>query len=320
MEVLNYFKSIAQVMLQIFFLGLVGFGLARRKVLSRDGVSGLAGFLIIVTFPALIFSEIISKFSFSLYPDWWIFPLVSLAITGLGLFVGYVFSHSLKDARTKREFIGLAGFQNAGYLPLSLLGWLLPKEQLSVMLIYLFLFLLGFNLIIWSWGAYFLSARKLKRFSFSSLFSPPVIATLFGFLFIFLKAHRFIPGGVLSPLAMLGNCSFPLAMVVVGASLAELSGAKAPDKKVMFRLILAKLILLPCIGLLLLSYFRLPYLVGLLVILELAVPSANSLAIITRQYAQEERIISRGIFISHIASLITLPLFLAAYNLIVFGR
>jgi predicted permease len=320
MEISSYFKSISQAMLQLFFLGLVGFALAKRRVLLKEGVNGLAGFLIVITFPCLVFTEVIGRFSFSAYPDWWLFPLMSLAVSGLGLFVGYVFSAPLKDAQIKREFIGLTGFQNSGYLPLALLGWLLPKEQLGIMLIYLFLFLLGFNLVIWSWGVYFLSAHKLKKFSFSSLFSPPVIAVLLGFLFIFLKAHRFVSKGFLAPLEMLGKCSFPLAMVVVGAGLAELSGTKSVDKKVMLRLVLAKLILLPSIGLLWLGYFRLPYLVGLLVILELAVPSANSLAVIARQYAQGEKIISRGIFISHITSLVTLPLFLAAYNLIVFRR
>lgn len=305
-------------MLQIFFLGLIGFVLARKKALSGEGIAGLTSFLIVVTFPALIFWQVITKFSFALYPDWWIFSLASLVITALGLSAGFLFSQSLKDVQEKREFISLVGFQNSGYLPLSLLGWLLPKEQLSVMLIYLFLFLLGFNLVIWSWGVYFLSARKLKHFSLGSLFSPPVIATLLGFAFISLKINWLIPKFILSPLEMLGNCSFPLAMIVVGAGLAELACAKPLNKNIMLKLILAKLVALPFLGLVFLSYFKLPYWMGLLIILELAMPSANSLAVIVKRYSQEERIISQGIFITHIVSLLTLPVFLALLNGVVF--
>ena len=305
-------------MLQIFFLGLIGFILARKKALSREGIAGLTLFLIGVTFPSLIFWQIITKFSFTLYPDWWIFSLASLVITALGLSAGFLFSQSLKDAQEKREFISLVGFQNSGYLPLALLGWLLPKGQLNVMLIYLFLFLLGFNLVIWSWGVYFLSARKLKHFSLGSLFSPPVIATLLGFAFISLKINWLIPKFILSPLEMLGNCSFPLAMIVVGATLAELAPAKPLDKNIILKLILAKLVALPLLGLLFLNYFKLPYLMGLLIILELAMPSANSLAVIVKRYSQEERIISQGILITHIVSLLTLPVFLALLNGVVF--
>lgn len=307
-------------MLQIFWLGLIGFVLVRRRMLSEEGLSGLSRFLIGVSFPALIFWQMITKFSFSIYPDWWLFSLASLSLSAAGLLTGWVFSIGVKEAQERRELVSLIGFQNAGYLPLALLGWILPKEQLGIMLIYLFLFLLGFNLVIWSWGVYFLSGHKLKKFSLAGLFSPPVIAVLLGFGFILLRINRFLPKFVLLPLEGLGNCSFPLAMVVVGASLAELKPSPSPQIKLIIKLILAKLIVLPSIGLLFVSYFHLPYLMGLLIILELAVPSANSLVIIARQYAQGEKLISQGILYTHIACLITLPIFLFTYNLIVFNR
>ena len=317
MEILGYFKSIAQAMLQSFFLGAVGFFLVRRKILSSQGLDGLSRFLIEVSFPALIFWQIVTKFSFELYSNWWLFVLLSLTITALGLALGYLFGFSVKDSHIRREFISLVAFQNSGYLPLVLLGWIVPREQLSTVLIYLFMFLLGFNLVIWSWGVYFLSEHKLKYFSLPSLFSPPVIATLSGFLFVLLKINKALPAFILSPLEMLGNCSFPLAIVVVGASLADLYVYRMPDKKLVLKLILAKLLLLPAMGLLFLGYVQVPYFIGLLIILELAVPSATSLAVIVRRYGRQEKIISEGIFISHIVSLATLPLALALFNWIV---
>lgn len=324
MKLLFYFNSVSQVMLQIFLLGLVGFVLTRRKLLSREGLTGLTTFLIGVSFPALIFWQVITKFSFSLYPQWWIFPLISLAITILGLAIGYIFSLTRQDVKHRREFISLVGFQNAGYMPLILLNRIVSNNEADTVLIYLFLFLLGFNLIIWSWGVFFLCGREKKDFSLGSLFSPPVVAVLLGFLLVALRINLMIPGFVLKPLKMLGNCSFPLAVVVVGASLAELClptgqaglPAKLSDKRIIFKLILAKLIVLPLLGLLLIRGLRPPYLVGLLIILELTVPSANSLAVISRRYCPEDKIISQGIFFSHIASLVTIPLFLALFNLI----
>ena len=317
MDVSLYFKSITQAMLQIFLLGLLGFMLVRRKALSSEGLNGLTNFFINIVFPVLIFWQIVTKFKFEVYPNWWMFPLASFGITSVGLLIGFLFSFSVKDIQAKREFICLTGFQNSGYLPLVLLGWIIPREHLSAVLIYLFLFLLGFNLVIWSWGVFFLSARKAQRFSLRSLFSPPVAAMLAGFGFVVLKINTLIPHFILSPLESLGNCSFPLAIVVVGGSLAELYSLQSPDKKTIAMLVFAKLFVLPLLGLLFLCLVRLPYLIGLLIILELAVPSATNLAIISRKYSQSEKLIGQGVFFTHIVSLATLPLFLSAFNLIV---
>lgn len=320
MEFFSYFISIFQAMLQIFFLGLIGFFLVRRKMLTQEGLSGLTNFFIVIVFPALIFGQIVTKFRFESYPRWWVFPILSLIITGLGLLVGYLSSGNLKDRQIRREFICLTGFQNSGYLPLVLLRWIVPPEDLSTILIYLFLFILSFNLVIWSWGVYFLSARPTRRFPLGSLFSPPVAAILIGFLFVVLKINALLPQCILLPIEMLGNCSFPLAIVVVGATLAQAHPLKQLEKKNVVRLILAKLLVLPLLGLAFLTYFKLPYLIGLLIILELALPSGVNLAIISRRYSSSERLISQGIFFTHIVSLVTLPLFLAGFNFIVMRR
>lgn len=307
-------------MLQVFVLGVAGFVLVKKGILSPPGLDALTDFFIGLVFPALIFSQIIREFDFREVGYWWLFPLLSLGVTALGLLAGYGFSFNLKEKQARREFIVLSGFQNSGYLPLVLLKGILPPEQLGPMLIYLFLFLLGFNLVIWSWGVSFLSGRKSERFSWASLFSPPVLAVISGLVFVILKIVRFIPQFILLPIEMLGNCSFPLAMVVVGASLAQLYNRQELDLRNIVKLSLLKLCLLPLLGLLFLSLVRLPYLIGLLLILELAVPCATNLAIISRKYARQEKIISHGIFFTHILSLITLPVFLTLFNIIVSRR
>ncbi len=315
-----YFSAISQAMLQVFVLGLVGFVLVKKGILSPPGLDGLTNFFIGLVFPALIFSQIIREFDSRAVGNWWLFPLLSLGVTALGLLAGYGFSFNLKEKQTRREFIALSGFQNSGYLPLVLLKGILPPGQLGPMLIYLFLFLLGFNLVIWSWGVSFLAGRKSERFPWASLFSPPVLAVILGLGFVMLKIVRFIPQFILLPIEMLGNCSFPLAMVVVGASLSQLYNRQELDWRNIVKLSLIKLCFLPLLGLLFVSFVRLPYLIGLLLVLELSAPSATNLAIIARKYARQEKIISQGIFFSHILSLITLPVFLTLFNIIVSRR
>jgi hypothetical protein len=157
-----------------------------------------------------------------------------------------------------------------------------------------------------------LSFHESKKFEMATFFSPPVISTLFSLVIIFFGLNSFIPDVVLRPLRLVGDCTLPLAMIVVGGSLASIH-LRHIDKKAVFLIVLAKLIILPALGIWLIIKFRLPQLVGLLIIMELAVPPATSLSVILRHYKKEDLLISQGIFVGHIASLITLPIFLSLY-------
>ncbi len=76
------------------------------------------------------------------------FPLISIAITAAGLLAGLIFAKFIPDGQQRMQFISLVGFQNSGYLPLALVAALLGPQRLGTIFIYLFLFLMGFNLLI----------------------------------------------------------------------------------------------------------------------------------------------------------------------------
>lgn len=306
------FKVTGFAVLEIFILGALGFFLVKKKILGDTGLDSLSRLTIEITLPILIFCQLIKDFTFHVYANWWIFPLISIAITVLGLVVGVVFSFFIHGAEHKLQFTSLVTFQNSGYLPLALIGALLPKEQADVMFMYLFLFLLGFNLVMFSFGSYMLTFKQSKKFEMVSLFSPPVVATLATLLLILIGFDKFVPEFIFKPLKLVGSCTLPLAMLVVGGNLAQIHLGHI-DKKAIFLLVIAKLLILPVLGLVLLAKFKLPELIGLLVILELAVPSATLLSVINRHQKKEDLLIGQGIFFSHIFSLISLPVVLSLY-------
>jgi len=297
---------------QLFILGGMGFFLIKRKIVNLNDLNTLTKLVVKFCLPAMIFSQLMQNFDFTLYKNWWFFPLLSIGISISGLIVGAIFLPFLKNLEYKKQFLSLVTFQNSGYLPLVLVSAILPKDKLPVMFIYIFLFLLGFNFIIWSIGVYLITFSRSRRFEWESFFSPPVVATILSLFLIYLKLNKYIPNFVYKPLSMLGDSTLPLAMLVVGGSLAELSFKKT-DKRAILFLVLAKLIIMPILGLLFIIRFKPDELLGLLLIIELAVPSATSLSLITRHYQKEDLIVSAGIFWTHIISLLTLPLFLSLY-------
>lgn len=313
---LESFKITGLAVAQIFLLGAIGYFLMKKNILGEAGFDSLSRLALDITLPILIFCQLIKDFSFSLYPNWWVFPLMGVAITVIGLAIGSMFVGFINGHQHRLQFLSLIAFQNSGYLPLALIGALLPKEKISAMFIYLFLFLLGFNLVMFSFGVYMLAFSRENKFEWQSLFSPPVLATLFSLLLILAGLNRLIPEFVLKPLKMVGDCTLPLAMLVVGGNLAEIHLGRI-DKKAIVLMTLAKLIVMPALGLALVMKFKFPELIGLLILIELAVPAAVNLSVIIRHYKKEDLLISQGIFFSHILSLVSIPIFLSLYFMII---
>jgi len=309
---LEHFKITGLAMAQIFILGALGYCLVRKNILSHGGLDALSRLVIDIIFPALIFTQLIENFSFSLYSDWWIFPLISISITISGFLVGFFLLKLIKQKDNKLQFLSLVGFQNSGYLPLALVASIYSGQELNNFFIYIFMFLLGFDLVAWSLGIFMLTYENKAKFKLKNIFSPPVIANLSTLVLIALGINRFIPEIILKPVKMVGNCTLPLALMVVGGNIALINLQKI-DKKAVFTLLLGKLIILPALGLIVVLKLNLPQVFGFLIVMQLAMPSATSLSVIVRRYGRQDALISQGVFFSHILSLITIPLFLGLY-------
>ena len=309
---LEQFKITGLAMAQIFFLGGLGYILVKQNMLSHKGLDALSRLVIQIIFPALILAQMLKNFSFSLYPDWWIFPLISLVITVGGLGVGWGLLKISGLKTNKLQFLSLVAFQNSGYLPLAIAAAIFTGQQANDIFIFIFLFLLGFDLVAWSLGIYMLTYERQVKFKLSSLFSPPVIANLTCLVLIALGLNKLIPDVLFKPLSMVGNCTLPLAMLVVGGN-AALVQLKNIDKKITFIFLLGKLIILPVFGIFIVLKLGLPYLLGFLIVMQLAMPSATSLSVIIRRFNKPDALISQGVFFSHIVGLFTIPIFLSLY-------
>ena len=169
---------------------------------------------------------------------------------------------------------------------------------------------------MWSAGVYMLTFSRAKKFEMGSFFCPPVIATLFSLVFIFFGFYKFVPAAAIRPLRMLGDCTLPLALMVVGGNLAQIS-LKRIDKRTLLLALLAKMLILPALGLLIVFKFRFTELLGLLILIQLAMPPATSSSLIIGHYKKDDLCISQGIFFGHLLSLVTLPVFLSLYFMLV---
>jgi len=312
MNFVTMFQTTLIATLQIFMMGAVGYFLVRRKIIDDSGLVMLSKLVISLFFPVFSFYQLIKHFSFASYPHWWIFPLVSLCVTAGGFLLGWLMTGLFKGISYKKDFVAVVGFQNSGFIPLMLAATMFSGQVAQELYICIFLFLIGFDLVLWSFGIWFLTHHKVDKFDLKNLLISPFTAIVASLILIALGLDRFIPSFVMKPAEMFGACALPLAVMVVGGNLA-LIDIFAVEKKEITLAVLSKLVFLPALALLAVLALGVRGPIGFLIIMQAAVPSANSLSVIARRHQIEDKFLNQGVLFTNVFSVFTLPVFLTVY-------
>lgn len=303
--------SLAVIKLSI--IALFGFCLYKKKFITEEILRFLTFFVINFAVPSLMFSYLIENYRVILTHSIWIFVVLSAGIFLGGCALCFIVS-SKRSHKLKREFTSLVSFQNAGYLPMNIAFFLFPSGIREEFLVYIFLYLLGFNIIMWSVGSFFIFKKKGEEFRLKSILTPPIIGTAAALLLVYVNIAKFIPSWIITPVKMVGEVSFVFSMIVLGCWL-----AKVKLYGISKRLFLVgeaaflKLIILPFLVLAGLIKFEIFSLLGVFIILQAAMPSAASLPIIVNLRDADSEFVSQGVFITHVLSIFTIPVWLGLY-------
>jgi hypothetical protein len=161
------------------------------------------------------------------------------------------------------------------------------------------------NLFCFSVGILMI-APKGTKLKITALWNPTVVASVAALLLYLMPIS--LPAAVNDGLSLLGSATIPLAMMLIGSSLAQLPFREVWNIPKLYLLSLIKLILCP-----LLIYFVLSQLIddslllGIATVLT-AMPVATNATMLCIEYGGNELLASRGVFISTVLSLLTIPL------------
>ncbi|PIU41169.1 MAG: hypothetical protein COS99_07465 [Candidatus Omnitrophica bacterium CG07_land_8_20_14_0_80_42_15] len=304
------FNSISLGIFKVLILMLIGYSIHAAKLIKEEGIEALSNILLWVCFPALMIAKITSSFIPSAFPGWWLLPIAAIAMSSLGLAVGYLFQKPIKNFNSRKEFMSACAFQNSGYLPMTLVAFICKGEVCDRLLVYIFLFLIGFNLTIWGFVPAFLSKNFKKDFKLNSFLNQPLVATVFSVITVFLFGAKWIPEVAYDPLKMLGEASFPLSLLILGATLSEEAGHIPLDWRALASCTFAKLIALPMLVLIMLRYSPFDVSYKFFILLQSAMPSAISLVVIGSYTKADNKFFSGTVFYSHLFAIVTIPIWL----------
>ncbi|MDD4956249.1 MAG: AEC family transporter [Candidatus Omnitrophica bacterium] len=309
------FGVVASTITKIFLLAFTGYAMYFFKLVDDNFTDRMSLLLIWIFFPALIISKTTSHFSFAEYPLWWIFPLVSVVFCFVGMVSGRITLLFMGKGVPWREFVCVTGFQNCGYLPITLITFSFAGMMSEKLLIYTFLFIQGFNLIIWSVIPVFLSGGNGGKVKIHNILNPPVMATVLSLIWVAVVGKGAVPDIVADPLLKLGAASYPVAMLLLGFYLCRYKVFAPKRKRVMLVASLVKLLVVPAVIFPVLMLVGFPRDMKFFLLLESMMPSAVSLVAIGSFTGADNEFLSGTVFYTHVLSLVTIPLWVAAFNM-----
>ena len=301
------FYVVVNQVLVFGILMLIGYVMAKAKVLTADVLNGLSKLIVKLLLPCLIFYLIIGngitvqsiianrRFALALLLMYLVLCLLGYAMAGAsGL------RRSGQDA-----FAVAAMFCNIGFMGLPLIETMFPgNSQVAVcLLIYMTLD----QLLLWSVGL-FLCTRNAKRKGGSLLqnfLNPSLVGIVIALALLYFGIS--LPAPLLTTIQGLGDCSRYLALLYLGALLATMPVLSMLMKPHVYFLIVLKMTILPVVGYFITSLFFATVISSLLATI-LSLPPMVAITMMARTYGGDERVAAETVFVSTIACLGTIPL------------
>jgi predicted permease len=191
-------------------------------------------------------------------------------------------------------------FSNLGFMGYPICAALYGPESAF----YVTIVNIPFGLLVFSLGVYLIQKDR-EAVSFRKMLNPGLIAALIGLCF-FLTGVT-IPYPISTSLDMLGSITSPLAMLAIGAIIASMPVSSMFNYMRMYMISAIRLVVIPCIAFFILRLFVSdPLLLGVPVLLS-AMPVAANTVFMAQEYGGDIEAASRGVFLSTILCLITLP-------------
>ena len=152
------------------------------------------------------------------------------------------------------------------------------------------------------------SAGGSGKFNFRSLLSPGTVISLISVAIYF--SGVIFPEDIVSVCSSIGSMTSPLAMIIIGATLATMDVKSVFDDWRIYPFTLVKQIALPFVmWLVMRAFIRDELLLGICTVLMM-MPTANICVMLANMHDRDEKLAARGVFITTLFSIVSVPLML----------
>jgi len=305
------------------FLVIVGGWLARRRgFLAADFTATLSRLVVDVAFPALVFTQMLRTVDAAALRDGWVGPVASGLLIVIAYFAGLLLAPAFSGKSQRNTFIFLVAIPNWVFLPLPIVQALYGDSGVRTVL----LCNAGAQVVLWSFGVWILHGT-IRQAMKNLLTNIGLWATVAGIaIALLLPAVRdletidpaaaplgmMLPAALVQALALVGSLTIPMSLLAIGAQLGELTIAVHRFPRVLWGVLLARLLIAPlatvAIGLALMKMgAAIPTETRMILYLIATMPVAVSCSVMAERFHGDVTLAAGGIFYSTFFSLLTVP-------------
>ncbi len=223
--------------------------------------------------------------------------IVSIILAEKVLFAG-------QDEKKKAVLKAAAVFSNCGYMGFPVIDSILGQEGVF----YASMYVTIFYIFLWSYGVIIYSGERNLKTVWKAFVSPAMIAVYIGAVVFLFQIP--MPYFISSSAKMVGGMTTPLAMLIIGAIIAQSKLIEAFKGLMVYYASFLRLVAMPVLSLGVARLLRIPPDAMNIVAIVLAMPVGVNVAVFAEKYDMEPLLGSKVVTISTILSVVTIPVFL----------
>lgn len=294
-----------QMLLFAVMMG-IGYGTARKGILDKQVTKSVSWLVVNVSNPALILSGCLSGSTVN-GRDILRISILAFVVYFVLIGVSWILSYTIDKTKENRGlYQAMMLFSNMGFMGLPLMAAVYGNQSV----IYISMFLIPFNLLIYTYGLYIMRDDKERKEQKSGsvlrkIVNPGVVASVIALVFSLSGIQ--LNGFPVALADSLGALTGPLSMMVIGASFSDINIKELFQDKRMYLISFYRLLLIPLLGMLILMRFiQTKELLGACYVV-LAAPVASMTVMFSKQYRKDDIIATKAVAFSTLLSVITMP-------------
>ena len=291
-------------MIQLFLIIGLGYFMQKKNILNDELNSKLNYIVISITTPAMIFSSVCSTTITD--KSMVIYTLgVATAVYLLLPVISFILVKIMRIPLPQQGlYMFMTIFSNIGFMGFPIMKALFGNDAVF----YTALFNILFNLEVFTLGVILINYGNNVRMKLDpkNLLSPGVVSSIIAVFIYFLEIP--IPGVLANCFEMVGDMTTPLAMMIIGATLANIELKSLFTELRLYYFTVVKQVILPIVVFPIIAFFIRDPLIQGITLVNIAMPVGNSAVLFAKQYGGDVELAAKSIFITTLVSVFTIPL------------
>ena len=292
-------------MIILFIMIFIGYFLFKAGIITPEFNRLLTKLILNLTMPCLILNSVLQSSGDRNYKTVLLVFGIAIAMYIILPIISTIIIKLFHFPKPQQElYIFMMIFSNVGFMGFPLIAAVYGDGAVF----YTAIFNIIFNLSSFTFGIWLISHGTSIKITFTvkRLLTPGVIFSLLAIVLYFLNIN--LPQVIVSPINSIGAMTTPLAMLVIGSTLATMKIRDIFNDWHVYPFALIKQIMLPFLLYPVIHYFITDDLILGITFIMLLVPVANTSVLFATEYGNDEQLAAKNVFITTLLSVITVPL------------